>query len=151
MLKPGSPAPSFTLFDQHGKAVSLEKFAKRKVLVYFYPKADTPGCTQQTCLLRDIFAEIGRTAIIGISPDSPSKQLKFSSKFDVPFPLLADEDHRVSKAYNVWKKKSMYGREYMGIERSAFLIDKGGVILHAWYKISPRDTVTKLLEALGEK
>lgn len=151
MLKPGTEAPSFTLLDQHGKSVSLEKFAKRKVLVYFYPKADTPGCTQQTCLLRDIAGEIGRTAIIGISPDAPAKQLKFASKFDVPFPLLADEDHRVAKAYKVWKKKSMYGREYMGIERSAFLIDKGGVILHAWYKISPKETAAKLLEALGEK
>lgn len=151
MLKTGDKAPAIALEDQHGKRRTLKDFAGRKVLVYFYPKADTPGCTQQTCLLRDISAEIGRTAIIGISPDSPAKQLKFSSKFDVPFPLLADEDHRVSKAYKVWKKKSMYGREYMGIERSAFLIDKGGVILHAWYKISPKDTVTKLLEALGEK
>ena len=151
MLKTGTKAPAFTLLDQHGKTVSLEQFAKRRVLVYFYPKADTPGCTQQTCLLRDISGDIGRTAIIGISPDSPSKQLKFADKFAVKFPLLADEDHRVSKAYKVWKKKSMYGREYMGIERSAFLIDKGGVILHAWYKISPKDTAAKLLEALGEK
>lgn len=151
MLKPGSVAPSFTLLDQHGKKVSLESFAKRKVLVYFYPKADTPGCTQQTCLLRDLVDDIGRTAILGISPDAPNKQLKFATKYEVPFPLLADEDHRVAKAYKVWKKKSMYGREYMGIERSAFLIDKGGVILHAWYKISPKDTAAKLLEALGEQ
>jgi len=151
MLKPGSHAPSFTLLDQHGKPVSLEKYAKRKVLVYFYPKADTSGCTQQTCLLRDLVDDIGRTAIIGISPDAPAKQLKFASKFDVPFPLLADEDHRVAKAYKVWKKKSMYGREYMGIERSAFLIDKGGEILHSWYKISPKDTAAKLLDALGGK
>ena len=151
MLKTGSIAPTFTLVDQHGKKVSLESYSKRKVLVYFYPKADTPGCTQQTCLLRDLADDIGRTAIIGISPDTPSKQLKFATKFDVEFPLLADEDHRVAKAYKVWKKKSMYGREYMGIERSAFLIDKGGEILHAWYKISPKDTAAKLLEALGEK
>lgn len=151
MLKTGSIAPTFTLVDQHGKKVSLGSYSKRKVLVYFYPKADTPGCTQQTCLLRDLADDVGRTAIIGISPDSPAKQLKFATKFDVPFPLLADEDHRVAKAYKVWKKKSMYGREYMGIERSAFLIDKGGEILHAWYKISPKDTAAKLLEALGEK
>ena len=151
MLKTGSIAPTFTLVDQHGKKVSLVSYSKRKVLVYFYPKADTPGCTQQTCLLRDLADDVGRTAIIGISPDSPAKQLKFATKFDVPFPLLADEDHRVAKAYKVWKKKSMYGREYMGIERSAFLIDKGGEILHAWYQISPKDTAAKLLEALGEK
>ena len=150
MLKSGDKAPAFALMDQHGKQVSLGDYGKRRVLVYFYPKADTPGCTQQTCLLRDIASEIGRTAIIGISPDAPKKQLKFAEKFEVKFPLLADEDHVVSKAYKVWKKKSMYGREYMGIERSAVLIDKGGVILHAWYKISPKDTAARLLEALDD-
>jgi len=126
----------------------LKEFAKRKVLVYFYPKADTPGCTQQSCLLSEIKGEIGRTAIIGISPDSPARQLKFDAKYELGFPLLADEEHVVAKAYKVWKKKSMYGREYMGIERSAFLIDGNGKILHAWYKISPKDTPKFLLEAL---
>lgn len=150
MLKPGDKAPSFALVGQNGKQVALSDFGKRRVLVYFYPKADTPGCTQQTCLLRDLAGEIGRTAIVGISPDAPKKQAKFAEKYSVKFPLLADEDHEVSKAYGVWKKKSMYGREYMGIERSAFLIDKGGVVLRAWYKISPKDTATKLLEALEE-
>ena len=126
----------------------MKEFAKRKVLVYFYPKADTPGCTQQSCLLSEIKGEIGRTAIIGISPDSPARQLKFDAKYELGFPLLADEEHVVAKAYKVWKKKSMYGREYMGIERSAFLIDGNGKILHAWYKISPKDTPKFLLEAL---
>lgn len=150
MPKPGDKAPSFSLVDQNGKKVALSDYAKRRVLVYFYPKADTPGCTQQTCLLRDLSGDIGRTAIIGISPDVPKKQSKFAEKYAVKFPLLADEDHAVSKAYKVWKKKSMYGREYMGIERSAFLIDKGGLVLHAWYKISPKDTAAKLLEALDD-
>ncbi len=148
MLKPGDKAPAIDLLDQNGKRFTLAKLGKRKVLVYFYPKADTPGCTTQSCLLRDIKGDIGRTAIVGISPDSPAKQLKFDEKYSLGFPLLADEEHVVARAYKVWKKKSMYGREYMGIERSAFLIGADGKILHAWYKISPKDTPTKLLEAL---
>jgi len=148
MLKIGDKAPAISLLDQHGKRRTLKEFAKRKVLVYFYPKADTPGCTQQSCLLSKIQDEIGRTVIIGISPDTSAKQLKFDNKYQLGFPLLADEDHVVAKAYKVWKKKSMYGREYMGIERSAFLIDGNGKILNAWYKISPKDTPKFLLEAL---
>jgi peroxiredoxin Q/BCP len=151
MLAPGEKAPAIVLLDQHGKKRSLKDFAKRKVLVYFYPRADTPGCTQQSCLLSEIKDDIGRTAIIGISPDSPERQLKFDTKFKLGFPLLADEDHRVAKAYGVWKKKSMYGREYMGVERSAFLIDGNGKIIHAWYNISPKDTPKFLLDALKEQ
>ena len=98
--------------------------------------------------MSDIKDEIGRTVIIGISPDAPAKQLKFDVKYKLGFPLLSDEDHKVAKAFKVWKKKSMYGREYMGIERSAFLIDGSGKIIHAWYKISPKDTPKFLLEAL---
>ena len=150
MLKTGDKAPALSLLDQNSKKVSLKDFASKKVLLYFYPKADTPGCTVQSCLLRDIRKDIGKTAIIGVSPDEPAKQLKFDKKFDLGFTLLADTDHKVAKAYKVWKKKSMYGREYMGIERSAFLIDEKGKILHAWYKISPKDTPAKLLEALGK-
>ena len=149
MLKAGDKAPAIELLDQNGKAVSLAKFAKRKVLVYFYPKADTPGCTAQSCGLRDVKDQIGRTIIIGISPDKPEKQKKFDDKYELGFTLLADTEQTVAKAYKVWKKKSMYGREYMGIERSAFLI-QDGVILEAWYKISPKDTPAKLLEALGK-
>ena len=151
MLAPGKKAPAIVLLDQHGRKRSLKDFAKRKVLVYFYPRADTPGCTQQSCLLSEIKDDIGRTAIIGISPDSPERQLKFDTKHKLGFPLLADEDHRVAKAYGVWKKKSMYGREYMGVERSAFLIDGNGMIIHAWYKISPKDTPKFLLDALKEQ
>ena len=150
MLKTGDKAPALSLLDQNSKKVSLKDFASKKVLLYFYPKADTPGCTVQSCLLRDIRKDIGKSAIIGVSPDEPAKQLKFDKKFDLGFTLLADTDHKVAKAYKVWKKKSMYGREYMGIERSAFLIDEKGKILHAWYKVSPKDTPTNLLEALGK-
>lgn len=149
MLKPGSKAPKIELLDQDGKPFSLTKMGKKKVLVYFYPKADTPGCTTQSCGLRDILGEIGRTAVVGISPDTPAKQKKFDDKYELGFPLLADTEHTVAEAYKVWKEKSMYGRKYMGIERSAFLI-QDGVILEAWYKISPADTPKNLLKALGK-
>ncbi|MFM8688534.1 MAG: thioredoxin-dependent thiol peroxidase, partial [Acidimicrobiaceae bacterium] len=137
-----------TLLDQHGKKVSLKDFAKKKVLLYFYPKADTPGCTTQSCLLRDIRKSVVKNVIVGVSTDEPAKQLKFDEKYKLGFTLLADTEKKVSKAYKVWKKKSMYGREYMGVERSAFLIDEKGKIMNAWYKISPKDTPLFLLEAL---
>ncbi|MEI7756653.1 MAG: thioredoxin-dependent thiol peroxidase [bacterium] len=148
MLKEGAVAPEIELLDQHEKKFSLKKLSRRTVLVYFYPKADTPGCTQQSCGLRDIADQIGKTVIVGISPDKPAKLLKFDEKYSLGFTLLADETHAVAKKYKVWKKKSMYGREYMGIERSAFLINGKGEIVHAWYKISPKDTPLRLLESL---
>ena len=150
MLKVGDKAPAVELLDQNGKTVSLAKLGKKKVLVYFYPKADTPGCTTQSCGLRDIKGDVGRTAIIGISPDKPEKLKKFDDKYDLGFTLLSDIEHTVSLAFKVWKKKSMYGREYMGVERSAFLIDANGIIQEAWYKISPKDTPLNLLKALGK-
>jgi len=148
MLKEGSLAPEIELLDQHEKKFSLKKLSKRTVLVYFYPKADTPGCTQQSCGLRDIADQIGKTVIVGISPDKPAKLLKFDEKYDLGFTLLSDDTNAAAKKYKVWKKKSMYGREYMGIERSAFLINGKGEIVHAWYKISPKDTPLRLLESL---
>ena len=148
MLKEGSLAPDIELLDQHEKKFSLKKLSKRTVLVYFYPKADTPGCTQQSCGLRDIADQIGKIVIVGISPDKPAKLLKFDEKFSLGFTLLSDDTNAVAKKYKVWKKKSMYGREYMGIERSAFLINGKGEIVHAWYKISPKDTPLRLLESL---
>ena len=148
MLKVGDKAPAISLLDQHEKKVSLKDFPKQKVLVYFYPKADTPGCTEQSCLLRDLRKLIGKTAIIGISPDDSTKQLKFDKKFDLGFTLLADTEHVVAKSFKVWQKKSMYGREYMGIVRSAFLIDEKGKIEQAWYKIPPKDTPKNLLKPL---
>ena len=150
MLKVGDKAPAIELLDQNGKVVSLEKIGKKKVLVYFYPKADTPGCTTQSCGLRDIKGDVGRTVIIGISPDKPEKLKKFDDKYELGFTLLSDVEHTVSLAFKVWKKKSMYGREYMGVERSAFLIDANGIIQEAWYKISPKDTPLNLLKALGK-
>ena len=149
MLAEGSAVPDIELLDQDGKKFSLSKMGKKKVLIYFYPKADTPGCTTQSCGLRDIKDKIGRTVIVGISPDKSEKQKKFDDKYELGFLLLADTENVVAKAFKVWKKKSMYGREYMGIERSAFLV-QDGVVLHAWYKISPADTPTNLLKALGK-
>lgn len=148
MLKPGDQAPHFELTDQHGEVVSLEQFRGRKVLIFFYPKADTPGCTTQACGLRDVAGDLGGTVVLGISPDKPAKQARFDSKFGLGFPLLADEDHAVAEAYDVWTEKSMYGKKYMGILRSAFVVDEEGRIAEAWYKISPKDTPLRALEAV---
>jgi peroxiredoxin Q/BCP len=147
-LKVGDKAPAIKLVDQSGETVTLAGLKGRKVLVYFYPKADTPGCTTQACGLRDVLGEIGDTAVVGISPDAPSKQAKFDQKYGLGFPLLADEDHTVAEAYGVWAEKSMYGRKYMGIVRSAFLVDEKGKLEGVWYKVSPKDTPKNLLAAL---
>ena len=148
-LAPGDPAPPFSLNDQRGRTVSLADFRGRKLLVYFYPRADTPGCTTQSCALRDIAGDIGDTAIVGISPDAPDKQKKFDDKYSLGFPLLADTEHEVARKYGVWGEKKNYGRTYMGIIRSAFLVDEKGKIERAWYKISPKDTPVKLQQALA--
>jgi peroxiredoxin Q/BCP len=150
MLQPGDPAPEIQLPDQHGDTVTLDAFTGRRVLVYFYPKADTPGCTQQACLLRDVRDQIGDTAIVGISPDPPARQLRFDTKYELGFPLLSDIEHTVAEAYGVWQEKRNYGKTYWGVVRSAFLIGPTGTIERAWYKISPKDTPTQLLAALAE-
>jgi len=149
-LKTGDKAPAISLKGQDDETVKLSSYKGRKVLVYFYPKADTPGCTAQACGLRDILPKIGDTAVIGISPDKPAKQKKFDDKYSLGFPLLADEDHAVAEKFDVWTEKSMYGKKYMGILRSAFLIDEKGKVAEAWYGISPKDTPANLLEALGK-
>ena len=148
-LTPGDKAPTFTLEDQTGEKVKLSDFKGRKVLVYFYPRADTPGCTQQACGLRDAAPEIGDTVVLGISPDKPAAQAKFDAKYSLGFPLLSDQDHAVAEAYGAWGEKSMYGKKYMGIVRSAFLVDEKGKVSHAWPKISPKDTPANLKNALG--
>ena len=148
-LNVSDKAPAFGLKDQSGTTVRLSSFKGRKVLVFFYPKADTPGCTTQACGLRDVLGDIGDTAVVGISPDAPDKQARFDEKYGLGFPLLADEDHAVAEKYGVWGEKKLYGRAYMGIIRSAFLIDERGKVEQAWYKISPKDTPKKLLASLG--
>ena len=146
----GDKAPLFHLADQHGDKVRLSSFKGRKVLVYFYPKADTPGCTTQACGLRDIAADIGDTVILGISPDQPAKLAKFDEKYGLGFTLLSDLEHETAEAYGVWAEKSMYGKKYMGIVRSAFLVDEKGKVAESWPKISPKDTPANLLKALAE-
>src|SRR5947207_10440686 len=150
MLKAGDKAPAFSLRDRDGATVGFGDFKGRKVLVYFYPKADTPGCTTQACGLRDVSGDVGDTAIIGISPDPPSRQAKFDQKYGLGFPLLADEDHAVAEAFDVWGEKKNYGRTYMGIIRSAFLVDEKGKVEEAWYKVSPKATAENLLKAIGK-
>jgi len=150
-LTEGQAAPDFSLLDQSENKVSLSDQRGHKVLVYFYPKADTPGCTKQSCGLSEIRNDVGDTVIFGISPDQPSKQQKFDEKYSLGFPLLSDADHATSEAYGVWGEKSMMGKKYMGITRSAFLIDEEGLLEKVWYKISPDDTPTNLVKALAAK
>lgn len=146
----GDRAPAFHLKDQDGTAHRLSEWKGRKVLVYFYPKADTPGCTTQACGLRDIADDVGDTVIVGISPDAPEKLKKFDEKHGLGFTLLSDPDHEVAVKYGAWGEKSMYGKKYEGVIRSAFLVDEAGKVSHAWPKISPKDTPTQLMKALGE-
>jgi peroxiredoxin Q/BCP len=150
LLKPGDTAPPFNLPDQSGHEVSLSSFGDRKVLVYFYPKADTPGCTAQACALRDVLGEVGSTAVIGISPDPPKRQAAFDSKYSLGFPLLSDVSHTVAESYGVWVERSMYGRTYMGIQRSAFLVGEDGALENVWYKVAPAATAENLLKALAK-
>jgi peroxiredoxin Q/BCP len=151
MLGPGDPAPPFSLLDQEGETVSLSDFAGRKLLVYFYPAADTPGCTTQSCAVRDAREDLSSLGVdvVGISPDVPEDQMKFDQKFGLGFPLLADTDHAIADAYGVWGEKMNYGKTYMGIIRSSFLIDEDGRIEQAWYKVSPKDTVPNAQKALA--
>lgn len=148
--EPGKSAPSITLLDQQGEKVKLSDLKGKTVLVYFYPKADTPGCTTQACGLRDAADDLDDTVILGISPDTPEKLARFDAKYDLGFTLLSDPEHTVAERYGVWAEKSMYGRKFMGIVRSAFLIGRDGKVVEAWPKISPKDTPIKLLKALAD-
>lgn len=150
-LKPGDMAPHFELVDQNGTKMKLSDFKGRKLLLYFYPKANTPGCTTQACSVRDAQCDFANICIaaVGISPDRPEQQKKFDEKYSLGFPLLSDTDRAVADAYGVWGEKSMYGKKYEGIIRSSFLIDEEGGILQAWYKVNPKDTVPKARQALS--
>ncbi len=149
-LSVGDPAPPFALSDQHGETVRLDDFRGRKLLVYFYPEADTPGCTTQSCDLRDHRQELGDLGVdvVGISPDEPASQLAFDEKFSLGFPLLADTDHAVADAWGTWGEKKLYGKVYMGIVRSSFLIDEEGRIEQVWYRVKPDRTVPEATAAL---
>lgn len=147
----GDLAPDFTLPNEAGELVSLSQFRGKRVILYFYPKDDTPGCTSQACGFRDSYPIITEknAVVIGISPDSTKSHAKFKTKHNLPFILLADEQHSVAEAYGVWGEKSMMGKKYMGIIRSHFVIDESGRIVQAEIKVSPADSVKRALAALG--
>ena len=154
MLKENDVAPEFTLADQNGEQVSLSDFRGRKVVLYFYPKDDTPGCTTQACDLRDNVQKISSmgATVLGVSTDSVDSHKKFRDKYGLNFRLLADEDHAVCEQYGVWAEKSMYGRKYWGALRATFVIDGSGAVVHVIPKVSPRthdDEVLGVLERLA--
>jgi peroxiredoxin Q/BCP len=149
----GEKAPDFTLPDQHGNLVSLAGLRGQTVVIYFYPKADTPGCTAQACGVRDHspdYAQAG-ALVLGISPDPVKRIAKFAEKYNLEFPLLADEDHAVAEAYGVWVEKSMYGRKYMGIERSTFVISPEGIVQEVLRKVKPAEHDALVLGTLAER
>jgi thioredoxin-dependent peroxiredoxin len=152
MLEPGTQAPDFTLPDQDGKPVSLSDFRGRPVVLYFYPKADTPGCTTQACGIRDHSAdyEAAGAVVLGVSPDPVSAVKKFHGGQSLNFTLLADEDHAVCELYGVWAGKTNYGRTYWGAQRSTFIIDPDGKVAKVFPKVSPKTHDEVVLEALGE-
>ena len=152
MIQPGEKAPDFTLPDHDGNDVSLADFAGRTLVLYFYPKADTPGCTTQACGIRDRAADYDRAgaAVVGVSPDPVARVKKFHTGRSLNFTLLADADHAVCDAYGVWLEKSMYGKKYWGAARSTFIIDAEGTVVHVIPKASPKTHDDEVLKALGE-
>jgi len=151
MVSNGTMAPDFTLPSDDQGDVTLSSYRGRKVVLYFYPKDDTSGCTTQACELRDALPRFhGIDAVIlGVSPDTVESHARFRKKYGLNFPLLSDADHAVSEAYGVWKEKSMYGRTYMGVERSTFLIDEAGRVTEAWRSVKAAGHAQRVAEALG--
>ena len=146
----GAKAPAFSAPDQSGRTVSLSDFAGAKLVLYFYPKDDTPGCTTEACSFRDEHSAFQKkgAAVIGISPDSAKSHAKFIEKFTLPFTLLADADHKIAGAYGVWVEKSMYGKKYMGVERSTFVIDPQGKLGAVYRKVKPAEHTAEVLAGL---
>jgi thioredoxin-dependent peroxiredoxin len=152
MVEVGADAPDFTLPDQDGKDVTLSELRGQPVVLYFYPKADTPGCTTQACGIRDRRDEYDKAGarVLGASPDTVAAQKKFAEKFNLDFTLLADENHEVAELYGTWGEKKMYGKTYMGVQRATFIIDAEGKVAHVIPKASPKTHDDVVLEALGE-
>jgi len=150
-LKEGDPAPDIHLPDDKGADFQLSSLHGKNVILYFYPKADTPGCTKESCEFRDTSQKFAKkdTVIVGVSPDKSAAQSKFKAKFDLPFTLLADTDHAAAESYGVWKEKSMYGKKYMGIERTTFLIGADGKIRHIFHKVKPEGHAEEVYAALA--
>jgi len=151
MLETGQPAPLFTLTAHDGSQVSLADFRGKKVVLYFYPKADTPGCTTQACAIRDHWGQIeaGNAVVIGISPDEPAALVKFREKYNLPFVLLSDPDHTVAQAYGAWGEKKMYGKSYEGIIRSHFGIDENGNLIDISISVKPETTANLALKLVS--
>ena len=147
----GNPAPDFTLDSDAGEPVTLSSLRGKPVVLYFYPKDDTPGCTKQACGIRDAWGEFERrgAVVLGVSPDSDASHVSFKQKFDLPFTLLADPDHAIAEAYGVWVEKSMYGKTYMGVERSTFVIGADGTVVEVMRKVKPETHADDVLAALG--
>jgi peroxiredoxin Q/BCP len=152
VIEAGDAAPDFELPDQDGRPVRLKDFRGQRVVVYFYPKADTPGCTTQACGVRDRKADYAQAGavVLGVSPDPVAKVQKFHEKYSLDFPLLADEDHSVAEAFGVWVEKSMYGRKYFGNERTTFVVDSEGKIAEVLRKVKPAEHDRQVLAALAE-
>jgi peroxiredoxin Q/BCP len=152
VVSEGDTAPDFELLDQHGEVVKLSALKGRNVVLYFYPRADTPGCTTQACGVRDHRHDYDQldAVVLGVSPDPVKHIAKFDTKFTLGFPLLSDESHQVAERYGVWVEKSMYGRTYMGMERSTFVIGPDGKVTHVFRKVKPAEHDSKVLAALGE-
>jgi peroxiredoxin Q/BCP len=149
-LQVGQAAPDFELPSDSGRKVKLSDFRGKRVIVYFYPKDDTPGCTTQACGFRDAYPQIEEqnAVVLGISPDGVESHVKFKTKFNLPFILLADEDHAVAEAYGAWGEKSTYGKKYMGILRSHFVVDEKGKLVDAQVKVSPADSVERAMNVI---
>jgi peroxiredoxin Q/BCP len=148
---PTNPAPDFSLLADDGRTVRLSDLRGRPVVLYFYPKDDTSGCTTQACEFRDAFPRFddAEAVILGVSPDDVKSHVRFKAKYDLPFTLLADTEHAVAEAYDVWKEKSMYGRKYMGVERTTFLIDRDGNIAKVFEKVKPAGHAAEVAQALA--
>jgi peroxiredoxin Q/BCP len=152
LIEPGADAPKFQLDNQDGDSVALSDLAGKTIVLYFYPKADTPGCTTQACGVRDRsaeYADAGAT-VIGVSPDEPARLAKFRDKYGLNFTLLGDPDHNVAEQYGVWVEKSMYGKKYMGVQRATFIIDGKGKVVHVIPKVSPKTHDDLVLKALKD-
>jgi len=149
-LNVGAKAPGFSVPDQSGRVISLDDFKGKTVVLYFYPKDDTPGCTTEACSFRDEFAAFKKkgAVVLGVSPDDAKSHAKFAGKFSLPFTLLADEGHKIAETYGVWVEKSMYGKKYMGVERSTFVIDGGGRLKAVYRKVKPAEHTAEVLAAL---
>ena len=151
MLKAGATAPAFSLPSDRGTTVALKDLRGKKVVLYFYPKDDTSGCTTEACEFRDSWKAVQKAGavVLGVSPDDVASHVRFGRKFDLPFPLLADEGHEVAEAYGVWGEKSMYGRKYHGILRTTFIIDNSGIVARVFEKVTPKGHAAEVLAALG--